>query len=1152
MPFPVFHPRRSLIACLWLCAWAGLESAATQALAQTCTTTIAGKVYAPNQTDPLPNILVYVPTTPVQAFTTQGPGSCGTPAAFVSGNPLVSTTTAFDGSFSLTGPGLAGSNVTVVVQAGKWRRQYTGLNVPACQTINLIAAMPANQAQGDLPRIAISTGGSDAIECILRSNKMGLSDSEFTAPSGTGSIQLYAGSGTPGITYDASGTRLPSETALVGAQATLDSYDLAIFACQGTPSVPAALVTQNQTDLTNYANIGGRVFATHYNYVWLEDNAAFQGVANWIADDSIATAAIPATINQGFPEGATLAKWLQGIGATSTLGQMPLTDTRADQRGVNAPTQSWATLNYSDGRVTDPVMQFTFDTPINAPTTPVITLAFNNTPANFQQGDAADTILIDVSNTSPSASADASLNMSLTLPTGLTAVSLAGTNPGTGWVCSTATLVCNRTAPLAAGASDPVTLTTAVSNTAPIGTGTVSARISGGGISGTNQCGRVLFNEYHVESVSNAGQNTFPKECANTAMTPQEKFLEFSLYNLSNFVAPITTDNINIQAQPLISTLLAAPEPSVYATGFSVTASLTPANGGAMPTGSVTFAVDGVAAGSATLSNGTATLAIPSSIYFTLTPGTHSLTAAYGGDTNYPAQSLSGSHTVSREPTTITFTPTTPPTVSFGQAVNGVYSVLYTNEVGSTPPSGTISVLDGSTVGCTVPLGAPCPYGSPILLPAGVHPISIVYSGDSNYLPSTSVTITFTVLPDITTATVTSSLNPAILNDNVTFTATISGNYAVPVGSVTFYDGTVALGSATLDASGIATLSTNTLAVGLHPITVIYGATPNFLAATSPVLNQIVKVAPVVLPSAVQLTSSLNPAPPLIPVTLTAVVTTPGPFVQIPSGVVTFFDGAAEIGSGTLNGTGFTTFTTSGLTAGNHAITASYTGTAASGGGPPNPPGPIQPVGSQARGGVHANASAPGTSASVSSVLTQTIGTPLSVLPASFTITANPSPANVAAGEYAVMQIQVTEIGGFSQPVQLSCTGLPAQTSCIFQIPAIPAGGGTTTLYVLPQGPHSCANPSAPYYSGNLPLLPLTAPLVAGLGLAALPRRRRKLRNLLAVIAVAGAAALMGCGSCTDLGVSTGTYSFTVTGTAQGGPVTQTQSLPLQINVLLP
>ena len=65
----------------------------------TTTTTVTGTVYAPNGTDPLPNATVYVPNGTVAAFTAGV--ACETCAA-VSGSPLVNTTTAVDGTFTLT------------------------------------------------------------------------------------------------------------------------------------------------------------------------------------------------------------------------------------------------------------------------------------------------------------------------------------------------------------------------------------------------------------------------------------------------------------------------------------------------------------------------------------------------------------------------------------------------------------------------------------------------------------------------------------------------------------------------------------------------------------------------------------------------------------------------------------------------------------------------------------------------------------------------------------------------------------------------------------------------------------------------------------------------------------------------------------------
>jgi uncharacterized repeat protein (TIGR01451 family) len=72
-------------------------------------------------------------------------------------------------------------------------------------------------------------------------------------------------------------------------------------------------------------------------------------------------------------------------------------------------------------------------------------------------------------------------------------------------------------------------------------------------------------------------------------------------------------------------------------------------------------------------------------------------------------------------------------------------------------------------------------------------------------------------------------------------------------------------------------------------------------------------------------TSSLNPSGLGQSVTFTATVTSP---TGTPTGSVLFKDNGASLGSATLNGSGVGQFTTSSLTAGTHAITAEYAGTA--------------------------------------------------------------------------------------------------------------------------------------------------------------------------------------------------------------------------------
>jgi hypothetical protein len=81
------------------------------------------------------------------------------------------------------------------------------------------------------------------------------------------------------------------------------------------------------------------------------------------------------------------------------------------------------------------------------------------------------------------ASATSTLTLALTLPKGLTAVSLAGTTTGTGWICSVATLTCARANTLYGGSDDPVKLVVSVASSVVVGSlGSLAATLTGGGL----------------------------------------------------------------------------------------------------------------------------------------------------------------------------------------------------------------------------------------------------------------------------------------------------------------------------------------------------------------------------------------------------------------------------------------------------------------------------------------------------------------------------------------------------------------------------------------------------------------------------------------------------------------------------------------------
>jgi YVTN family beta-propeller protein len=92
--------------------------------------------------------------------------------------------------------------------------------------------------------------------------------------------------------------------------------------------------------------------------------------------------------------------------------------------------------------------------------------------------------------------------------------------------------------------------------------------------------------------------------------------------------------------------------------------------------------------------------------------------------------------------------------------------------------------------------------------------------------------------PTPTSVTLASSLNPSLFGQSVTFTATVNPSVG-PTGTITFFDASTALATVGL-ASGMATYTTSSLAVGTHPMTAAYSGDDNYSPSTSPVLNQVV------------------------------------------------------------------------------------------------------------------------------------------------------------------------------------------------------------------------------------------------------------------------------------------------------------------------
>ena len=212
-------------------------------------------------------------------------------------------------------------------------------------------------------------------------------------------------------------------------------------------------------------------------------------------------------------------------------------------------------------------------------------------------------------------------------------------------------------------------------------------------------------------------------------------------------------------------------------------------------------------------------------------------------------------------------------------------------------------------------------YTLPSSTDAGDYIIEATYNDGPKFTGS-SGTGTLTVVKAATSTALTSSANPSVFRQFVTFTATVSSGGGTPSGNVEFKDGDQLLGSVALSA-GIATLTTANLAVGEHSITALYVGNQNFDPGTSPVLTQTVNKAS----TATSVTSSANPSVFGQSVTFTATVSVIAPGGGNPTGDVQFFNGATLLSTQALKG-GKASFTTATLGVGVHSITARYVGNA--------------------------------------------------------------------------------------------------------------------------------------------------------------------------------------------------------------------------------
>ncbi len=351
-------------------------------------TTITGKVYDPAGVNPLYNIVVFVPNDvtmlPAIETGTKTCNSCNTPVGDYVSVALTDKT----GSFTLQDVP-TGTNVPLVVQVGKWRRVITVPTVADCATTTLPdsgdgqARLPRKRSEGDMPQMALLTGGLDNLGCFL--TRMGIDSSEYSAPGAGGRLDIYQGFGLggapgPGLSNGTPGNCTNTDCPLWKSIESFQNYDIVLLACEGDPYDPDGVglglnagaynVTKaGKQALHDWLNEGGKVFATHFHYTWFQNGPSdFTNVATWLGGSAAFGTCDECTIDTSFTKGQTLHDWLGAVNGLDGNG-VTLTGVATSISTVNKSTSQRWIYQPPAGSGTEYDKYFSFETPIGGMTT---------------------------------------------------------------------------------------------------------------------------------------------------------------------------------------------------------------------------------------------------------------------------------------------------------------------------------------------------------------------------------------------------------------------------------------------------------------------------------------------------------------------------------------------------------------------------------------------------------------------------------------------------------------------------------------------------------------------------------------------------------------------------------------------------------------
>ena len=351
----------------------------------------------------MPNAIVYILQTnkledlpAITAGIPSGGTSCDRCEEQDFGPVLSGTVTDATGHFKLDEFIPVGQEFLLVVKAGRFRRatKFTLPQTAACQTTDLPVTLPDNPTRlprtmndgigVNIPRIAVTTGQVDAIECVL--SKMGLADSEFKNPatpvsSGEARVNLYRGGrvGAPaGAVID---PMTPHDSTLFGNAAQLESYDILVSDCEGVGyDENSTERTANGANVRHFLNRGGRMFASHLSFTWLNGNGTQSYAAADAAETGLDAAGTWALVSDRSVSGIGVISQMRPPNTapriqnfidwmvhekitTAPAYTFNISEPRSMSTGLGATAEEFVYLQNGNKRT----QQFSFNTPIGAP-----------------------------------------------------------------------------------------------------------------------------------------------------------------------------------------------------------------------------------------------------------------------------------------------------------------------------------------------------------------------------------------------------------------------------------------------------------------------------------------------------------------------------------------------------------------------------------------------------------------------------------------------------------------------------------------------------------------------------------------------------------------------------------------------------------------